>query len=1240
MKTRCPKCDESVEIDPSWVGRHGRCAACGEKFLIEAAESSPSATARTGAAPSSGRKSPAAGTLWGAVVACGALILVVAWLIQNRHPRPEPSEATAESSTTVAQPGGVDFAATADGGTTVAPVVNPGPAPLTVTFPVIREFEQVDIRAYREKYPDVHMGWMPQAADQAEEAKRWGHWLGPIGVRVRSHVPQWQGRPAFAALVPKVIQSQTGELALAAAEVVSVAEGSPADGHLREGDLIVGIDGEFLKSGNAYRPDWDFMHKDRRELQLMLGEKLDEAQARGDLWLTVMRVPQGREEPLPVATRELWRGEGGNQSVGVQEFDIAVPEGGVITLESHQFDDNIHGDGAMWMDVVLVGEDGERSLLEQPSIGMQAGYGSPSLSLDEPREVHGRSCAQSLNLHATGQARWELPDGTKRIKGAFAALSYGKVQPRILHTNAALPLKGIHEESLVELRFPIGRTGSFAEHFPRDCAKTALTVERQVDWLAAQQRDDGSWPRLAGYTRDGWDTSWCALALMSSGDPKFDEAVRKAAYRVAYHDAPSEWTAERTMRLIFLSEYYLKTRDPQILAGIQAAYHQVLDVCKNDFMAGHKVNGFGYGIAGQHYGTGHLALGLALASRTPIAMDRRTLDGVIRHAGEVCVNGTYAYGRGRRMARDDSRRHGGGHAMSGPGLLAVQIGGGHATAVQEFVERMEASMGDGDNSHATSSLAFIFGSLALAAADEEVFLEHMRHFRYKLTLDDNWEGGFLKSAFPLDFQGGEGVTSVWIRSAGTILTLNALKKNLAITGKRELWNPDRLEGTAVSEWGGQVHSYYLRNWCLVLELLGDQAPAALAAGIRELHALPRDMELVPATRRIIGSGAPAMIREIAGNRNLDDRRRAYAIELLCGLDFKIYTALKEGRQQVDLHVALPLQQLNWLDADKAAMFRNSPLPLVSKVTIEGANLHEAVVFETKGSEGFDLDQGVRKFGVTHALKDPSLTGFEGVAKIAFDLGETSVSYERLLRFNFEFAHSNHVNLRRLQLRLRFAPRPFFQTQPLMIAGIPFDCMYPAERMMEIQGPGEGVDVVAHEGDAVLVDLASENFICPWVHALKIESPTQVEILKAREHRMIIGTHAGEWEAFHDFSNATQARIGAVDSRAVVEFDFGSDVTANGLDASFPGTQFMRIWYHDGAAWIPVVWDNYSVGTGHHPVFPDITAQRWRVEFAHGGELPVATLRFYHNPNTRMVRDAHPQMKDPAALPPIEPGPDA
>ena len=292
---------------------------------------------------------------------------------------------------------------------------------------------------------------------------------------------------------------------------------------------------------------------------------------------------------------------------------------------------------------------------------------------------------------------------------------------------------------------------------------------------------------------------------MSSGDKKYDEQVRKAAYYIAYDGGPSEWIAERAMRLIFLSEYYLRTKDEKILAGVQAAYYQVMDCCKTDYMSGHKVNGFGYGIAGQHYGTGHMALAIALAKQTPITVDKNLVDGIIRHAGEVCVNGHYAYGRGRRMTRSDKRKLGGGNAMSGPGVLAVQIGGGHDSAVRENVERMEATIGDGDNSHASSSLAYIFSALSLASADEDAFLKHMQNFRYKMTIDDNWEGGFLKSAFPLDFQGGEGVTSNWIRSAGSILVLNALKKNMAITGKKEFWTKDRIPTVAVSEWGGQVH---------------------------------------------------------------------------------------------------------------------------------------------------------------------------------------------------------------------------------------------------------------------------------------------------------------------------------------------------------------------------------------------------------------------------------------------------
>jgi hypothetical protein len=1105
---------------------------------------------------------------------------------------------------------------------------------LDESFPVRRGFAKIDIREYRETYPDVGQGWMPNGADQAEEAKRWGSHLGPLGVRVRSHVPQWQNRPAFAANVPTSLRSMSGELALTAAEVVSIAPGSPADGHLQIGELIIGIEGEMLKSGNQYRPGWDFMHKDAREIQLMLGEKIDVAQGRGDIRLTVLRMPAESAQPLPVERKELWQGTGGNQSVGTQEFDIEIPAGGFITLESHQFDDNIHGDGAVWMDVTLEGGYGIKNLLELPAEAIQAGYGRPGLQTEQPVEIGGKSYRQSLNLHATGFGKWQLPEGTRRIKGHFAALSYGKVQPRIFHTNAALPLTGVHLDHVVEVRFPIGKTGNFSATYPKHCAKTELTARRHTEWLAAQQREDGSWPRLAGYTTDGWDTAFCALALMSSGDAKYDDPIRKAAYRLAYDQAPSEWTAERAMRLILLSEYHLRTQDPGIVAGIQAAYLQLADVCKNDFMAGHKVNGFGYGIAGQHYGTGHLALGMALASRTPISYDKALVDNIIRHAGVVCVNGTYAYGRGRRMARSDERQFGGGHAMSGPGLLGVQIGGGHESAVREFIERMDASLGDGDNSHATSSLAFIFGSLALAAADEETFLKHMQNFRYKLTLDDCWEGGFLKSAFPLDLQTGEGVTANWIRTAGTILVLNSLKHNLAITGKRELWKPERLDYEPVCEWGGQVHSYYLRNWALATELLGAKTPHTLQRGVHELHALRRDMNLVPATRKIVERLAPGLVATLVADTGLPDITRAYAIELITGIDFRIHSTRENDRQKVDLQITLPMHQLNWQDADKSQMHAASPFPLRTKVEIVSANLTSPMLFETDGIDGFNLDEGLRKMSAAQPIKDASQPSFDGTANIAFRIGSHTITYARPLKFNFEFAHSNHYNLRRLQLRLKLAPRAYFQSQPMMIAGIPFDCMYPQERMMEILGPEPGVAVKPHEGDTVLVDLASENFICPWIHAIKFEQASQVRIARPVRSEAVTGRIEGNPAALLDFSLDTQCRFHADNNRVIVESDFGQPVTLNGLDLDYPGFRFLRVWYHNGSDWVPLVWDNYSVSTGHHPVFPDTTANLWRLEMRFDGHADIQTLRYYHNPNTLIQRTPHPQSTDPKYLPSI------
>lgn len=1377
ITTTCPNCEKSFEVSASNLGNKGRCDQCQTKFIIH--ESTPKQPSPAPKSTPPSKKSSSNSQLTVALILACAIGGYIAYTktiptekSSTSAPQTQPTPTEIPDSKPTPQGKSITKV---EQTTPTKPPIKPQPqvaqkSSTFTPFPVKTQFSKIDIGQYFKTYPDVHQGWMPDTADKADEAKTWGNHYGPLGIRTRSHAPQLQARAAFAANVPRSIQNHQGGLGLTASEVIAIAPGSPAENHLQIGDLIIGIEGEMLQSGNQYRPDWKFMHKDARELQLMFGEKIDQAQDRGDIKLSVLRyaadskphlsrdlkfadgtiatqkipvnsgdeiqlivdpksnnesdhlawinptltgkkgtlnladtskinptqastgwgkvtygkdldgndlgansiavhapstltftVPQGYDtfetslkvtkneanlnvkiniasqpQPLPITQKELWAGIGGNQSVPPQTFDVEIPTDGYITLESGQFDDNIHGDGTAWLNVTIEGEYGTKNLFERTPESMTAGYGRPELSTDKPFTFKEITYNQSLNLHAHGTAKWKIPAGTKRIKGTFAAISYGAVQPKIYITNLALPLTGIHKDKVVELQFPIGKTGSFSNTYPKDCPKTDLTVQRQTNWLAAQQLENGSWSRLRGYTGDGWDTAWCALALMSNGEAKYNEPVRKAAYYLAYENAPSEWTAERAMRLILLSEYYLRTQDEKIIPGIQAAYFQLLDCCKTDNMAGHKVNGFGYGIAGQHYGTGHLALAMALASRTPITIDTNKVNAIIQHAGVVCVNGTYAYGRGRRQARDNSRSHSGGNAMSGPAVLGIQIGGGHTSSVKEHTERIEASIGDGDNSHATSTLAFIFSSLAIAAADEDVFLKHMQNFKYKMTIDDNWEGGFLKSAFPLDFQGGESVTSSWIRSAGSILVLNALKHKLAITGKKELWNQQPITTTPPSEWGTQIHSYYLRNWCLAKELLGNKAPRQLDQSIRLLNALPRTIQLVPETQALVTKFAPQLIKLIANNRSLNPTQRAYAIELICGLDFKIYTKKSDNNQTVELEINQPFHQLNWLDQDKAQAFNQSPLPLQTKVEINSPNLTENILFETNTTEGFNLDLGTKKLSTTKPLKKPTLENFEGSAKITFKIGETSINYTRPLKFNTEFSHSSNYNLRRLKLKLKVAPRAYFQSQPLIIAGIPFDCMYPAERMLNVTYPTKETAINIHEGDEVIVDLASENFICPWVHTMEFKKDTQVTALKPQSITPIIGKIEGNSDNLLDLNQQTECNFIGQNSKTILEYDFGQEVTANGLDANYAGNTFMRIWVKKQDTWIPLVWDNYSVSTGQHPTFPDTKARLWRIEIQPGARKTFQSLRLYHNPHTFAPRKPLPQQTSKTVIPAILP----
>ena len=1230
-------------------------------------------------------------------------------------------------------------------------------------FPPATSFEQFDIRSWRIAHPDDGgNGWFPGKLEKSEDGtmvvtdatRRWGHWLGPLGIRVRSHLANWQHYPAFAALTPAVLQSASGQLGLQAMEVVHVVPGSPAEGHLLPGDLLIKFMGEPIRDAGEYEPETQFVHKNRRDIQVQAGCLIDRAESEGVFTGTVLRIPRDGElawrsdvlgegksqtasvpvkeggtvtlvvdgasdgtdydhcawmngifrgagdsvgletltpidmasgwgtvaknvdffdKPLPspgwrchangritfvvpagmteftveatalnrgkiigsifhqaplprlaIETDVIWTGQTANQSGGIQQFEVPIKTAGNLHLRVGDGGDQIHGDGAMWANVVLKGSYGTKKLSDIPAGGMQNGYGRVQDLKEEPLEFQGKTYRDGWRCHAVSDFVWALPEGTTSIAGEFAGLSYGKVSPQL----TVEPILTTAPESLVkwtkEVRFALPKLGAFAQGYPFDCEKSEFLLEQTCDWLAAQQREDGSWPCWAGYTTDSFHTAFCALALMSSGDRKYDEHVRRAASSVVWKIGPSGWTCPRAMVVIFLSELYLRDRDPTLLPALQNATRQLIACVKTDLMAGHGVSGFGYGYAGQYIGTGFMQLGLALASRCPIDMDRTFAEDVLAHIGEISCNGAYPYGRGWKATRDENYKQTGGNAMHGPAALAARITGCRFSkhVVDDAVLRWNAVLGDGDNSHATSTLAFIWSSLAMNACDTDTFKRHMEVFRYKMANDHSFDGGWLKSSFILDFQGGEGVTGLWIRSAGMAMILAAPRRALAITGNPELMAEELPEGTPCREYDVFVRDFYARNLSLAHILLGDKAPPSIL-GLREkLLALPRDSTLNRSQERLIKREVPAILRSISKITSVGNEARCHALELVSGVDFQI--TVSDGKYRVVAF--MPFQQLAWAEPQESLeeTVRRQAMPFSATLTFTDQALNGLNCGLDLGQKGWDWRSGSARF--EQAI--PSENVPEPAAlKIAFQLGATKAEYTRTIRFRNPDAKgrvSDVTNYRRLKIRAPAAANPIYQSQPVQLEGVSFEAMMlnEAQNFATVRGkrPSGKQPVAIHEGDIIDYEIVSAQPLCCEVVQMDVQEGPERIIPKMIRVINQGASLKGDLAVLSDeqFDQSVEVEKPENSDSAILEIEFESPVEVNGIDFHWNGGQRMiAVAIPQGRGWTPLVWDGFNSGTGHHPTFPAVKTDRLRIMLpCWKGKMTLEEVAPYFNSHQR------------------------
>ncbi len=1357
MRCACPNCGTVLEHPDIAVGRRLQCGKCEVKFeakMIPEPSSPPAAAAAATPTPAprpaqnpKPKATSSALPLFVGLALAGILLGGGFWQWNRSRPAAAPAATAATSKpTNPAKPNPAPVPA--------APIFTALPAglaPLPERKPVL-DFSRFDIGKWRRDHPsDGGNGWFPGGLEvnQEDGTKRvgddslwWGHWIGPLGIRVRSHLSNWQGNEAFAAMVPECLRAQDGKLAMQAMEVTVVVPGSPADGRLFPGDLIFTYMEQPILDATEYRPEQKFKFKERRDIQVQAGELTDLAESQGEARMKVLRYPRERRElwnsgafqnsefkadvavtpgselrlitddggdgydsdhlawldgvfsgtagkrsftdltpirsssgwgsvkkgvdfadkplpapgyrchakgeivfvvpagmtrfsvrakstgkgrlaarleailpqdRLPVTSQTLWAGTPGNDKLPPQSFDVEIKSTGFLHLRVGLGSDGNGGDGALWGNVVFEGDYGSKKLSSLTPAAMHNGYGDwVALSPEKPQEFKGVNYTDGWRCHAVSDFSWKLPVGTKRIKGLFTALTYGQVVPEVtIEPMLEAPL-GKAAAKLVDLRFALPRIGSFAKGYPMDCAKSEFLLKQTCDWLAAQQEPNGAWPCWGGYTSSTFHTAWCGLALMGSGDPKYNAAVHKAAASVIAKDDPSSWTCPRAMNLIFLSELYLRDKDAKLLRPIQNAAYQLMACVKTDLMSGHKVTGFGYGYAGQYIGTGHMQLGLALASLCPIEMDRDFLDRALAHTAEIACNGAYPYGRGWRATRDGNFNQSGGNGMHGPAALAARISGCpfSESFIDDSKKRWRASLGEGDNSHATSTLAFLWSSLAMNACDEKLFQDHMETFRYKMANDHLCDGGFVKSSFILDFQGGEGVTGLWIRSAGTALILAAPKRKLAITGNPDLIAKKLKPGVPCREYDLFVRDFYARNLSLAKLVLGPKAPASIDTVRKELLALPRDASLNRAQAKLLRQRLPTLITEVAAIPGLADETRGHAVELVSGVDFQI--RVEEGK--IHASACSPFQQLAWADSDDEIKGQQAPLLFSARLKIAAAGkLDKDLSFAFDGGKDFNVREGRSEQG-----RDFKNLGADTLPMdIDFNLGMTKISYKRTIQFKNPDAQGV-TNFRRLKIRTRMAPRPIFQNQPVMLDGLAYEAMMlnEGQNFASLNGHRPAGDPIAiHDGDEVEMECVSGQAVC--IEVIKMNILSRPNFIAVKNYRMVSpgGSLEGDLALLSDDASDAKIKVktAAAQSLCTLELDLGGDTAVNGLDFHWKGWGMIYIWALVKDQWQPIAWDGYQLSGGHHPTFATITASKLRVVMNCNNFQPeIGELRPYFN----------------------------
>lgn len=856
----CPACGEEFEGPESLAGAKVECP-CGTKFYVPeniapvepVNDEVPVQEAPQTPTPSQYRRKPAKQQRSFALPVTIMIFLLIGgafYYLQKQSPQREkteemPSEEAqlevpapiALESDSAASPSGVNHFDFIKWKTTYGKKIED-----------MKEWEKRNPKPYRSYFPNNNLDGM----------KRWYINLGPLGLRTYMHDKTWAAASAVKQLYPKMLCDEKG-LLFNNFEVLEVKSGSPSEGHVKKGDLILKIDDVPLKTATALQLPQPLDRLPCRGLEFHAGQLIDAAEGRGRIKLTVLRPPAGfRDKSINSPARE-WKTLKSQELAQAFRFSVPMPSGDI----------------------------GRISFLSRKKERLKDKYLAKS---PIPFNVKlSNSSGKSIAISKT-QGKFNIPEGEWTLSGTIKA-SHAHDQRKYcqIETISAPVMPQSLREYIQEIEFDIPQLGSFGSVYNPNGAKAANVSAVMVHRLVAQQVPNGSWPKARSYTSIAFHTSMCGLALMSTGNPEYNERIKKAAHYVAYEEDFRKWAYSRGTRLIFLAEYYLRTRDESILPGLKQHVIAARACVFSDYTSGHSVGGPGYGGHGYVGSSSVIACGLALADECGVLTEPQgiVLDRMLMRVQQLAPGGTVPYGRGGKHNTEVNEGHGCG-CRTGAFVPACLVSGGARLFLKAAIERYSTPpYGTAENGHATQTLHFFWSSIAIANCGPEPHRNNMSAYIWKFNTYREYDGFANKNNARTEYHGGDGVIgSPHWRTAGYVILLNAHKRNLAITGDPAYKSP-ALQDNPLAFFGDKAfHNHVLRNWNLAEAVLGGAAPRAFSSTLNKIRNLPDTEELGAQLFELLNKEVPAVVKSINFVPDLKKSDKVRLLQLVHGIIFE------------------------------------------------------------------------------------------------------------------------------------------------------------------------------------------------------------------------------------------------------------------------------------------------------------------------------------------------------------------